>query len=58
MGTKSYICKGKGNPESFTSCSHGAGRIMSRSKAKEKFTAEDIRFGRHWIEPEDVNEKH
>ena len=42
MGTKSYICKGKGNPESFNSCSHGAGRIMSRSKAKEKFKESDI----------------
>ena len=42
MGTRSYICKGKGNPESFMSCSHGAGRIMSRNKAKEKFTEADI----------------
>jgi tRNA-splicing ligase RtcB len=33
QGTKSYIVKGKGNPESFRSCSHGAGRIMSRTKA-------------------------
>ena len=36
QGTKSYIVKGLGNPESFNSCSHGAGRTMSRSKAKEK----------------------
>jgi tRNA-splicing ligase RtcB len=35
QGTKSYIVKGKGNPESFNSCSHGAGRVMSRSKAKQ-----------------------
>lgn len=34
QGTKSYIVKGKGNPESFQSCSHGAGRKMSRTKAK------------------------
>ncbi len=34
QGTSSYIVRGKGNPESFTSCSHGAGRCMSRSKAK------------------------
>ncbi len=37
MGTKSFIVKGKGNPDSFMSCSHGAGRIMSRTKAKEMF---------------------
>ena len=42
MGTKSYIVKGKGNPESFNSCSHGAGRKMSRSKAKTLFTEKDI----------------
>jgi len=35
QGTKSYIVKGKGNPDSFNSCSHGAGRKMSRTKAKE-----------------------
>ena len=35
QGTKSYIVKGLGNTESFMSCSHGAGRLMSRSKAKE-----------------------
>ncbi|XID75404.1 RtcB family protein [Alkanindiges sp. WGS2144] len=42
MGTKSYIVKGKGNPESFCSCSHGAGRRMSRSKAKRLFNSEDL----------------
>ena len=41
MGTRSYIVKGKGNPESFCSCSHGAGRAMSRNKAKKLFTLED-----------------
>lgn len=41
MGAKSFIVKGKGNAESFHSCSHGAGRKMSRSKAKELFTVED-----------------
>jgi len=35
MGTKSYIVEGLGNPESFHSCSHGAGRLMSRTAAKE-----------------------
>lgn len=34
-GRKSYIVRGKGNPESFMSCSHGAGRTMSRTKAKK-----------------------
>src|SRR5689334_75420 len=41
MGAKSFIVRGKGNPESFTSCSHGAGRAMSRSKAKKTFTLAD-----------------
>jgi tRNA-splicing ligase RtcB len=42
MGTKSYIVEGKGNKESFCSCSHGAGRVMSRSEAKRRFTLEDL----------------
>jgi tRNA-splicing ligase RtcB len=41
MGARSYIVRGKGNEESFTSCSHGAGRTMSRSEAKRRFTRED-----------------
>jgi tRNA-splicing ligase RtcB len=41
MGTRSYIVEGRGNPESFNSCSHGAGRTMSRSEAKRTFTLED-----------------
>ena len=41
MGAKSYIVRGKGNPESFCSCSHGAGRAMSRNEAKRRFTVED-----------------
>jgi tRNA-splicing ligase RtcB len=41
MGTKSYIVRGKGNPESFMSCSHGAGRKMSRAAAKKAFTLAD-----------------
>lgn len=41
MGVRSYIVRGKGNPESFTSCSHGAGRAMSRGEAKRRFTVED-----------------
>jgi len=41
MGAKSFIVRGKGNPESFESCSHGAGRAMSRTEAKRRFTVED-----------------
>src|SRR5450830_1912352 len=41
MGAKSFIVRGKGNPESFNSCSHGAGRTMSRTKAKKLFTVQD-----------------
>jgi len=41
MGTRSYIVRGKGNNESFHSCSHGAGRAMSRTEAKRRFTLED-----------------
>jgi tRNA-splicing ligase RtcB len=41
MGVRSYIVRGKGNAESFHSCSHGAGRAMSRGAAKKKFTLED-----------------
>ncbi len=41
MGAKSYIVRGLGNEESFCSCSHGAGRTMSRNEAKRRFTVED-----------------
>ncbi|MGL1937220.1 MAG: RtcB family protein [Fibrobacterales bacterium] len=41
MGARSFIVRGKGNPESFNSCSHGAGRAMSRTEAKRRFTEED-----------------
>jgi tRNA-splicing ligase RtcB len=41
MGARSYIVRGKGNPESFHSCSHGAGRAMSRTAAKQRFTLAD-----------------
>ncbi len=43
MGARSYIVRGKGNPESFHSCSHGAGRTMSRNEARRRFTVEDHR---------------
>lgn len=42
MGAKSYIVQGKGNPDSFCSCSHGAGRTMSRSKASKLFSIDDL----------------
>lgn len=41
MGARSYIVRGKGNAESFHSCSHGAGRAMSRAEAKQRFSLED-----------------
>jgi tRNA-splicing ligase RtcB len=41
MGARSFIVAGKGNRESFCSCSHGAGRAMSRSEAKRRFTLAD-----------------
>jgi tRNA-splicing ligase RtcB len=41
MGTRSYIVIGKGNPASLNSCSHGAGRAMSRTEAKRRFTLAD-----------------
>ncbi|NLP64787.1 RtcB family protein [Paraburkholderia sacchari] len=41
MGAKSFIVRGLGNEESFCSCSHGAGRSMSRKEAKRRFTVED-----------------
>jgi tRNA-splicing ligase RtcB len=42
MGAKSFIIRGLGNPDSFNSCSHGAGRKMSRTAAKKKFTRDDL----------------
>jgi len=41
MGARSYIVRGRGNPEAFESCSHGAGRAMSRAEAKRRFTVAD-----------------
>jgi RNA-splicing ligase RtcB len=51
MGTQSYIVRGLGNPESYNSCSHGAGRRMSRTKAKRQLSAESLTEamrGRTW----------
>ena len=41
QGTHSYVVRGKGNPESFNSCSHGAGRKMSRTKAENELNLEE-----------------
>ena len=53
MGTHSYIVRGKGNPKSWQSCSHGAGRRMSRGQAKRAFSASDLTEqmqGKVWLE--------
>ncbi len=50
MGARSYIVRGKGNPESFESCSHGAGRAMSRNEAKRRFTVQDHRAATEGVE--------
>jgi tRNA-splicing ligase RtcB (3'-phosphate/5'-hydroxy nucleic acid ligase) len=50
MGAKSYIVRGKGHPESFHSCSHGAGRIMSRGEARRRFSVEDHRKATRHVE--------
>ena len=42
MGARSYIVQGKGNAESFSSCAHGAGRVMSRTQAKKMFNRDDL----------------
>lgn len=42
MGARSYIVRGKGNPESFCSCSHGAGRRLARNQAKKLYTEADL----------------
>jgi tRNA-splicing ligase RtcB len=42
MGAKSFIVRGKGNPDSFCSCAHGAGRLMSRTEAKRRFSQADV----------------
>jgi tRNA-splicing ligase RtcB len=41
MGAKSFIVRGLGNEESFCSCSHGAGRVMSRTQAKKEVSIDD-----------------
>ena len=50
MGAKSFIVRGRGSAESFCSCSHGAGRRMSRSAAKQAFTLADHRAATEGVE--------
>jgi tRNA-splicing ligase RtcB (3'-phosphate/5'-hydroxy nucleic acid ligase) len=50
MGARSYIVRGKGNADSFESCSHGAGRVMSRGEAKRRFTLADHRSATEGVE--------
>lgn len=50
MGAKSFIVRGKGNADSFCSCSHGAGRAMSRTEAKRRFTLADHRAATEGVE--------
>jgi tRNA-splicing ligase RtcB len=42
MGQASFVVSGLGNPESYESCSHGAGRVMSRTQARKRLTAESL----------------
>lgn len=57
-GTPSYIVKGRGNALSYNSCSHGAGRIMSRGKAKKEINMEDFKASMNGVISEDVNVGH
>ena len=50
MGARSYIVRGLGNEESFCSCSHGAGRVMSRTAAKKRFTIDDHKAATEGVE--------
>ena len=53
MGVKSYIVRGRGNPASYESCSHGAGRRLSRTAARRTLTVESLNeamAGKAWNE--------
>lgn len=59
MGTRSYVVRGKGNPDGLNSAPHGAGRVLSRTQARKKFTEADLaarmsgieyRHGEAWID--------
>lgn len=52
MGTRSYVVSGLGNPASYCSCSHGAGRRMSRKRARAELSVDSLRAamaGRTWL---------
>lgn len=51
QGTKSYLVKGKGNPESFASCSHGAGRRLGRNQARKRL---DLAYERRRLEQKGI----
>lgn len=50
MGARSFIVRGLGNADSFQSCSHGAGRVMSRTEAKRQISVEDHRAATEGVE--------
>ena len=50
MGARSFIVRGRGNPDSFCSCSHGAGRRMSRTEAKKRITLAEHRAATEGVE--------
>ena len=50
MATGSYIVRGLGNPESFQSCSHGAGRLMSRGQAERTITLQPLLSSVHSLD--------
>jgi tRNA-splicing ligase RtcB len=50
MGAKSFIVRGKGNPHSFESASHGAGRRMSRTEARQRFNVRDLEMQTRGVE--------
>ena len=50
MGAKSYMVRGKGNRDSFESCSHGAGRLMGRKQAEKNISLEDMRTALEGVE--------
>ena len=49
MGVRSYIVRGKGSAESFDSCAHGAGRLMSRNAAQKMFSVKDLEDQTHGV---------
>ena len=50
MGARSFIVRGRGNAESFASCSHGAGRRMSRTEARKRFTVTEHKAATEGVE--------